>query len=53
VLTALAHRPFHPQSVEHKNFIRKQREVLQQLSVEFPGLDFGKELKQLADFDAH
>lgn len=53
VLTALAHRPFHPQSVEHKNFIHNQREVLQKLSVEFPGLDFGKELKQLADFDTH
>ncbi len=53
VLIALAHRPFHPQTVEHKNFIRKQREVLQQLSVEFPALDFGKELKQLADFDTH
>ena len=50
LLTALAHRPFHPQSHEHQAFLKKQMENLHLLSAEFPQLGFGKELRQLADF---
>ena len=53
VLAALAHRPFHPQSAEHQDFVKKQQEVVRQLAVEFPQLDFGRELGQLAGFGAH
>lgn len=49
VLTALAHRPFHSHSVEHQNFMKKQREVLEQLKAEFPSLNFENELEQFAD----
>ncbi len=52
VLTALAHRPFHAQSVEHQEFLRKQGEVLQQLKAEVPKLDFVSELQKLINFDA-
>jgi len=47
VLTALSHRPFHAQSVEHQAFLRKQAEFIHQILKEFPGLDFGQELANL------
>lgn len=53
VLTALAHRPFHAQSAEHQNFMKKQAAVLEQLKAEFPGLDFENELANLAGFGSN
>lgn len=50
VLSALSHRPFHPQSVEHLAFLGRQVAVLQQLSLEFPKLKFEEELKKLNQF---
>ncbi len=50
VLTALAHRPFHPQSAEHQDFIKKQTEAVRQVAAEFPFLDFEHELRQLVVF---
>ncbi|MBK9017035.1 MAG: GSCFA domain-containing protein [Saprospiraceae bacterium] len=50
VLTALAHRPFHPQSAEHQYFVKKQTGIVKELSAEFPHLDFGQELLKLAVF---
>ncbi len=47
VLTALAHRPFHPQSIEHQRFVKKQVETIKQLSAEFPFLDFERELERV------
>lgn len=47
LLTALTHRPFHPQSIEHQTFAKKQLVTLEQLSAEFPYLDFGRELELL------
>lgn len=47
VLTALAHRPFHPQSVEHQAFLRKQAAALQEIAEAFPQLDFEEERKKL------
>ena len=46
VLTALAHRPFHPQSIEHQDFVKKQVENIRQLSAEFPFIDFGSDLER-------
>ena len=45
VATAAAHRPFHPQSVEHQNFIKKMMKEMERLEREFPGLDFEEERK--------
>ncbi|MBK8562182.1 MAG: GSCFA domain-containing protein [Saprospiraceae bacterium] len=47
VLSAMAHRPFHPQSAEHQNFIKKELDALRQLAGEFPGLDFEGEIRGL------
>ncbi|MCF8246408.1 MAG: GSCFA domain-containing protein [Saprospiraceae bacterium] len=46
ILTALAHRPFHSQSIEHQDFLKKQVEYIKQLSAEFPSLDFERELER-------
>ncbi len=45
IAAAAAHRPFHPQSVEYQNFIKKTMEEMERLEREFPGLDFGEEQK--------
>lgn len=47
VMTALAHRPFYPQSTEHQAFVERQITTVQQLSAAFPHLDFGRELELL------
>ncbi len=49
VLTALAHRPFYPQSAEHQDFKQKQLGAVKQLTAEFPHLGFERELRKLAD----
>ncbi len=49
VLSAMAHRPFHPQSVEHQGFVKKELDALRQLAVEFPGLDFEGETATLEE----
>ncbi len=49
VMTALAHRPFHPQEFEHQNFVNRQTSIIAELSVVFPYLDFEQELRKLAD----
>jgi len=43
VVTAAAHRPFHPQFAGHQAFLKKQLEETGSLEQEFPGLDFGQE----------
>ena len=48
VLLAVAHRPFHPKSVGHQEFVKKQVDILEKLAAEFPDLDFEKELHELA-----
>jgi hypothetical protein len=47
VLSAMAHRPFHPQSVEHQNFIKKELDALRQLAGEYPELGFEVEIRGL------
>lgn len=47
MLAALAHRPFHPESVEHQSFMKKELEAVHQLAAEFPGLNFEAELGRL------
>ncbi len=47
VLSAMAHRPFHPQSVEHQEFIKKELDALRQLVGEFQGLGFEGEVAAL------
>ena len=46
LLSALAHRPFHPQSIEHQNFMKKEMETVQQMAAEFPALNFLAEMQQ-------
>ena len=38
VKEALAHRPFHPESPEHQQFIKKTEEKLEALKQKYPGL---------------
>ncbi len=40
---AMSHIPMHPDSVEHKKFVHKFRELTFYLSDKFPDLDFSKE----------
>jgi GSCFA family len=47
MLAALAHRPFHPESVEHQSFMKKELEAVQQLAKEFPELNFEAEMGRL------
>lgn len=42
---AANHKPFNPQSQQHKNFMRNQLDKIQQLQHERPYLDFSKELR--------
>lgn len=44
LMTALEHRPFHPQSAEHQLFVNKKKEEMLQMAATYPYLDFGKEL---------
>ncbi len=47
VHSAMAHRPFHPQSDEHQVFIKKELAALRQLATAHPGLDFVREVVAL------
>ncbi|MFZ4059518.1 MAG: GSCFA domain-containing protein, partial [Ferruginibacter sp.] len=41
---AKAHRPFHPQSEQHKIFLQKNLEKVQELQIAYPYIDFAEEL---------
>jgi len=43
---ALKHKPFHPGSEDHQQFIKKQLEVIGELSMRYPHLDFTREKEQ-------
>ncbi|MEZ4927568.1 MAG: GSCFA domain-containing protein [Saprospiraceae bacterium] len=43
ITTAAAHRPFHPDSVEHKAFKAAQLKAIEKVKREWPGLDFSGE----------
>ncbi len=43
IIAAAAHRPFHPESVEHKAFLQKQLTIISVLEQEYTMLDFEKE----------
>lgn len=44
VRTAAQHRPFHPDTPQHRSFMRAQLEAIAVLQKESPGLDFGAEI---------
>jgi len=44
IVTASQHRPFHPTSNEHKKFVAKQIQKINQLKEQYDFLDFEKEL---------
>lgn len=43
IAAAMQHRPFHPDTPEHRAFVRAQLVAIEQLSEEQPGLDFSEE----------
>ena len=43
VIDASQHRPFHPQSTAHQNFLQQQIRQIEQLQKAHPGLDFTSE----------
>jgi hypothetical protein len=49
VNAAIAHKPFQPDSLAHRNFRKKQFEKLLQLKSEFPFLNFDKEMDFFRD----
>ncbi len=48
----LAHRPIRPDSEAHKNFLKKQQILMEELSKEFPALNFSKEIQALKKADS-
>ncbi len=44
IAAAMQHRPFHPETPEHRAFAKAQLAVLEQLSKEYPELDFSAEV---------
>jgi hypothetical protein len=50
ITAAVRHRPFNPDTAEHKTFARAQLEAIENLKREWPGLDFGKEERYFLDF---
>ncbi|MFN0015855.1 MAG: GSCFA domain-containing protein [Saprospiraceae bacterium] len=45
ITAAARHRPFHPDSPEHRAFAAQQLAYLEQLCAEYQGLDFSEEIK--------
>jgi len=43
ILQAVNHRPFNPNTTEHKTFIKKILEKIQKVNADHPGIDFEKE----------
>ncbi len=43
IRTAMTHRPFHPNTPEHRAFARQQYEAVEQIQREHPSLDFSEE----------
>jgi len=43
IRAAAQHRPFHPNTAQHRAFVQTQREAIAALKLEMPGLDFLKE----------
>jgi hypothetical protein len=43
IRSAAQHRPFHPDTEQHRAFVRAQLEAIKQLKQEMPGLDFSGE----------
>jgi len=43
ILQAVNHRPFNPNTTEHKTFIKKILEQIQRVKKTYPGIDFSKE----------
>ncbi|MBK6996513.1 MAG: GSCFA domain-containing protein [Lewinellaceae bacterium] len=43
IRAAAQHRPFHPNTAQHRAFVQMQREAIAALKLEMPGLDFLKE----------
>ena len=43
IASAAKHRPFNPDTAEHRAFAKAQLEAIENLKKEWPGLDFGKE----------
>lgn len=50
ILAAVKHRPFNPETAEHKTFVQKQLEILLELEILQPGLDFSGEKRFLGQF---
>lgn len=48
ILAAAQHRPFHPNSSQHRAFAQAQLEAIAQIKAEMPALDFEKEVAQFA-----
>ncbi len=51
VRTAVAHRPFHPNTSEHRNFVLQQREAIRRICQQYPQLDFSEEMDKLGISD--
>lgn len=49
IKTATHHRPFNFASENHQNFIKKQIQLMDKLSTQFPFLDFEKEKAEIKD----
>ncbi len=50
IRAAAAHRPFHPQTPEHKAFAQQQYDTIQQLLRQHPYLDFSEEMAHFRTF---
>ena len=50
ITAAARHRPFNPDTAEHKAFAQAQLEAIGNLKREWPGLDFGEEEKFFQEF---
>ena len=50
LLRAVEHRPFNPETEEHKRFCNKQLEIIDKLAKYFPHLDFGSEKNYFGNF---
>ncbi|MBK9338358.1 MAG: GSCFA domain-containing protein [Lewinellaceae bacterium] len=50
IRTAVAHRPFHPDTPEHHAFARQQLELIQKLTHQHPELDFSGEVAWFQQF---
>ena len=50
IATAVQHRPFHPETPEHRVFAKAQLAAVEQLSKEYPELDFSAEMTHFQAF---